>query len=286
MKEYLKIGRINYINLFPIFYMLERRSDCSGYEIVEGVPSSLNALLREGLIDISPSSSIEYLRHKERYSIIDGHSISSFGAIRSILLFSKKPIKELDGSTVLVSSQSETSLALLDIVFKKFYNINSPLIPSGEPLEKALKSYPAYLLIGDDAMRERKKAQGARGKGQGFVSENYEPQTQDSGLYIYDLGDIWSRETGLPFVFALWIARKDCCIENPGLFEKFKQDLDSAKEAALRNFKDIAKESPLKDILTPDETVRYWQGISYGLNEEQMKGLNLFSKYAGELNLL
>ncbi|MEK6672778.1 MAG: menaquinone biosynthesis protein [Nitrospirota bacterium] len=291
MKEYLKIGRINYINLFPIFYMLERGSDCSAYEIVEGVPSNLNALLREGLIDISPSSSIEYLRHKERYSIIGGHSISSFGEIKSILLFSKKPIKELDGSTVLTSSQSETSVVLLDIVFKKFYGINCPLRTSSEPLFNALESHQAYLLIGDEAMREYKKGQGTRGKSacaspHADRGQRVRSESTSYELYTYDLGDIWHKETGLPFVFALWIARKDCCIENPELFKKFKKDLDSAKETAIRNFKEIAKVSPLKDILTQDETVRYWQGISYDLNEEHLRGLDLFRKYAGEFNLL
>lgn len=286
MKEYLKIGRINYINLFPIFYMLERGSDCSAYELVEGVPSNLNALLREGLIDISPSSSIEYLRHKERYSIIGGHSISSFGEIKSILLFSKKAIKELDGSTVLTSSQSETSVALLDIVFKKFYGINCPLRTSSEPLFNALESHQAYLLIGDEAMREYKKGQGTEKNSECRMRNAEFKSTPNSELYIYDLGDIWYKETGLPFVFALWIARKDCCIENPELFKKFKKDLDSAKETAIRNFKEIAKVSPLKDILTQDETVRYWQGISYDLNEEHLRGLDLFRKYAGEFNLL
>jgi len=119
----LRIGKIPYANLFPIFYMLEKECDCSSYEFVEGVPSVLNKMLRDGEIDVSPSSSIEYLRNPSLYRIIDGHSISSKGHVKSILLFSKIPIVELNGGTIYVSSQSETSVALLDIILKKFYTI-------------------------------------------------------------------------------------------------------------------------------------------------------------------
>lgn len=264
-KGHLRIGRIRYANLFPIFYMLERSADCSAYEFVEGVPSVVNRLLREGDIDISPSSSIEYLRNEEKYTVLDGHSISSAGPIGSILLFSRRPIETLNGLIVLASSQSETSVALLDIVLNKFYDLDCPLKSTSEPLEKAIETHTAYLLIGDDALREALKW----------------PK-----LYIYDLGDIWHKNTGLPFVFALWIARNAWSMEEPALFERFRKDLDAAKAGALKNLRTIAGESPLLSMLSEDEIVSYWKGISYDLDEEHKKGLELFRKYAEELKLI
>lgn len=264
-KGLLRIGRIRYSNLFPIFFMLEKNADCSAYEFVEGVPSVVNRLLREGEIDISPSSSIEYLRNRERYTVLDGHSISSAGPIGSILLFSRRPIETLDGLVVLASSQSETSVALLDIVLKKFYDLDCPLKSTSDPLEKTIETHTAYLLIGDDALREALRW----------------PK-----LYIYDLGDIWHRNTGLPFVFALWIARNDWSIEEPALFERFRKDLDAAKGKAMKDLRTIAGESPLISMLSVDEIVSYWKGISYDLDEEHKKGLELFRKYAEELKLL
>lgn len=261
----LRIGKINYTNLFPIFSMLEKVADCSDYVFTDGVPSAVNALLREGKIDVSPSSSIEYLRREAAYTLLDGHSISSFGPIRSILLFSTMPIETLNGLTVLASSQSETSVALLDITLRKFYGFDCPLKSSLEPLSEAMKSYPAYLLIGDDAMREERRQQ---------------------GLHVYDLADIWYRKTGLPFVFALWIARNDCCTHAPFLLERFRKDLDKAKDLALKNLGAIARESPLLAILSEEELVSYWKGISYDLHEEHKKGLQLFKKYAEELKLI
>ncbi len=262
--RHLKIGRIHYANLYPIFYNLQR-ADRSSYEFIEGVPSVLNRMLREGEIDISPSSSIEYLRYGERYAILEGHSISSAGPIGSILLFSRRPIETLDGLVVLTSSQSETSVALLDIILKKFYDLECPLKSTAEPFSEAIKSHTAYLLIGDDALKEALKW----------------PK-----LHIYDLGDIWYKETGLPFVFALWTVRKDCCENNPALLEQFRKDLNTAKTKALKELRIIAREFPLRALLSEDDLVSYWTGISYDLSDEHKRGLELFRKYAEELKLL
>lgn len=261
----LRIGKISYTNLFPIFSMLEKEADCSAYEFTEGVPSVVNKLLREGKIDVSPSSSIEYLRRETSYTLIDGHSISSFGPIRSILLFSTTPIEALNGLTVLTTSQSETSVALLEITFRKFYGFDCPLQSSHEPRSDAVTSNSAYLLIGDDALREARR---------------------QSGLYVYDLADIWYRQTGLPFVFALWIARNDCCRNAPLLLKRFRNDLDEAKDRALRNLGSIARESPLLPVLSEEDLVSYWKGISYDFDDEQRRGLQLFREYAKELKLI
>jgi chorismate dehydratase len=278
IKGHLRIGRIHYANLFPIFYMLEKTGDISEYDFIESVPSTLNRLLRHGEIDISPSSSVEYLRNEDKYTLLEGHSISSYGPVGSIFLFSMRPIETLDGLTILTTSQSETSIALLQITLKKFYAITCHLKSTDEPLCKGLESFPAYLLIGDDAMIAKKAVRSGALPVPG-KDQNASP------IMIYDLGDIWQRNTHLPFVFALWIARKDCCRANP-LFERFKNGLDFAKIQALKNLRTIARESPLLPTLSEEEIVAYWKGISYDLTGEHKKGIELFKKYAEELNLI
>lgn len=264
-KKTLRIGKISYANLFPIFHVLEKTPDSKGYEFIEGVPSELNRKIRSGEIDISPSSSIEYLRHRDAYSVIEDHSISSKGPIRSILLFSRRPIEELDGRTVLVTSQSETSAALLHIILNKFYGMTCTFLTSSEELSPALKDHDSYLLIGDDALKEAVKL---------------------PDLHIYDAGEIWYKKTGLPFTFALWIVRNGCCSDNPAMIEEFTRDLDRAKATAVRNFRQIAGASPLLAFLSEDDLVSYWQGISYDFGEEHKKGFELFRKYSEELGLL
>lgn len=245
--------------------MLEKESGLTEYEFIEGPPSALNKQIREGLIDVSPSSSIEYLRHPERYTLIENHSISSTGPVGSILLFSKQPIETLDGLSILTSSQSETSVALLRIVLKKFYELQCSFDSSGLPLKDALKSNIAYLLIGDEALGEALKW---------------------PGLYIYDIGELWFKYTGLPFTFALWIAHKDRCTEKKELFRQFVEDLNRAKISALKNLAAVAASYPFKDMLSDEDLVAYWKGISFDFNEEHRKGLDLFRAYAKELGLL
>jgi len=261
----LKIGRFSYSNLFPIFYGLAHECDCSRYDFVEGVPSELNRKIRQGMIDVSPSSSIEYLRHTGDYDLIRNHSISSRGPVGSIFLFSKKPVGALGGAEVLASSQSETSVALLRIILEKFIGIAPEIRSSSEPFGDAIGHADAYMLIGDDALAEALKW---------------------PGLHRYDLGDLWFRNTGLPISFALWISRKACCPAKTGLLDQFRKDLDRAKAFALRNLEAIALASPLKSILTASELVQYWRGISYDFGPEHEEGLALFRKYADELGLL
>ena len=267
----LKIGKIPYANLFPIFYMLEKECDCSNYEFIEGVPSSVNLMLRDGKVDVSSSSSIEYLRNRDKYTFIEGHSISSIGPVGSIILFSRKTIEALDGHTILTSSQSATSVALLEIILAKSFKVKCNLKPAKLTQGSMPSDIEAYLLIGDDALRAVKY---------------YRTRAIKKTFFIYDLGELWHKYTGLPFAFALWIYKKDCCKEKMELVEKFKDDLNKAKKLALKNFKEIASKSPLRNVLTEDELIAYWKNVSYAFGAEHKKGFELFRKLSEELGLI
>ncbi|MBI4849222.1 MAG: menaquinone biosynthesis protein [Nitrospirae bacterium] len=139
----LRIGRIPYANLFPIFYYLEKQCNHSAYRFVKGVPSKVNKMLREGRLDISPSSSIEYLRNKNKYLIVPYSSISSSGPIKSILLFSKYPLNELGGKAIALSSASETSTALLKIILKDFLSVKCKFRPTDHrSVKNILSTFP------------------------------------------------------------------------------------------------------------------------------------------------
>ncbi len=303
-ESFLKIGKIPYTNLFPIFYMLQRECDCSGYEFVEGVPSEVNGLLRSGKIDISPSSSIEYLRHKNKYTLLEDHSISSKGSAGSILLLSRKPVEELGEKTIHVSSQSETSVALLDVILRKFYKIECSLKSTDDSLDSLISKADAFLVIGDEALKAEKITTNyktrytpsltlpTRGAGQRWGGSSGTSSKKSEVIHIYDLGDLWYRNTGLPFVFALWIARKDSFYQKAQVLKRLIRDLQKAKTSALQNFAAIAV--TLRPLLldrysldiTEEELISYWKGISYDLTEEHKKGLELFKKYSAELALL
>ena len=263
----LKIGRIPYANLFPIFYYLDRKCNLSEYTFIKGVPSRLNRMLRAGELDISPSSSIEFLRNKSKYRVLPWLSVSSTGPIKSILLFSTLPIEKLGEKTIALSSESDTSVALLKILLKEVYSLKCRFKPTDlRSVKNILSSASAVLHIGDTAMREARK----------FLS----PLPNPSSLYIYDLGEIWNKHTGLPFTYALWVVRIKSLHEKTDLIKKLSLDLIAARKYANRKLSLIAREAPQKKWISEKELVDYWKIISYDFTEKHLEGLRLFEKYA------
>lgn len=235
-------------------------------------------MLRDGKLDVSPSSSIEYLRHKDKYSIIPWFSVSSDGPVGSIFLFSKLPIEALDKKTIAVSSHSETSVALLKIVLKDFLSLHCKFRKvKGGSSKKNLKSFSAYLLIGDEAMREAKTIRLQKIKN---LSSEFCVLGSESVTYIYDLGELWFKHTGLPFVFALWIVRKKSLSQKRELIKELFLDLIAAKRYASKKFSLIARHAPQRKWLSAKELINYWKGISYDFTDKHMEGLRLFEEYA------
>lgn len=271
-KEKLRIGRIPFANLFPIFYYLDKKCSHSEFRYTIGVPSKLNKMLNSGELDVSPSSSIEYLRNKKKYVLLPWLSISSSGPIHSILLFSKVPLEELGGKTIAVSSDSETSIALLKIILKEFHALKCRFKPTKQrSVKNILKDFSAVLHIGDTAMLEAKKQS--------------EAGNQQSAPYIYDLGEIWDNYTGLPFVYALWVVDKKAAIQKLDLILEFSSDLINARKFAVKKLSLISKEAPQRKWLTERELVDYWKIISYDFTDRHLEGLRLFETYLKKYNL-
>ncbi len=278
----LKVGRINYANLYPIYHTLEKEFDCSSYEFVDGVPSKLNAMLRAGAIDLSPSSSVEYLRNPELYNILDGVSISSRGPVGSVLLFTRRPIEAISGNMVMLTDQSDTAVALLDIILRRFYGIDYTPEASEAP-ERECKNN--FLMIGDDALKHYARVSRLHTTVTEADAADAEPvQCMEPATLVHDLGEIWFQKTGLPFVFALWIVRKE--LYDPAdprheLFKKYSADLNAAKEMAMKNLPEIAKNSPLIPYLNEAEVIAYWKKLDYELTDDHKKSLSLFKEYLG-----
>ena len=125
----LRIGQIDYANCFPIFSALQKNFDCSAYRFVRGTPSALNQKLLAGDIDLCPSSSIAYARSAQSLRLIPDLSISSVGAVKSVKLFSRIPLEKLNRTLIGLTVESETSIALLKIILKKFYRFTNEFIP-------------------------------------------------------------------------------------------------------------------------------------------------------------
>jgi chorismate dehydratase len=262
----LRIGRIDYANVTPLFYGLQACFPCDGYQFVAGVPARLNAMLATGEIDVCPSSSFAYAANAERYLILPGLSISSDGPVASVLLFSRIPIEELDGRTVLLSAESATSVNLLRILMARRFGCRCAFRTVSSGIDGALREAPALLLIGDAALR-----------------------ASQAGVapYCYDLGLLWHAWTGLPFVFALWFCTRTAAAKQGGDMATLAAQLLTAKDYACRERERIAAEAPEASWMGRERLIAYWRdNISYDLGARHLEGLRLYFGLAAELGLL
>lgn len=250
----LKVGRIEYANCTPLFHILMEQFDCKEFEFIEGVPASLNRMLLSGEIDVCPSSSIEYANYPERYKIIPDLSISSIGAVASVLLFSKVPINELDGKKILLSSESATSVNLLKIILAEKYGCSCSFEVAPPSTFAVINESSALLLIGDSALR--------------YSHSNL-------ASYKYDLGEIWYSWTGLPFVFALWLCRNN--VADSRELKNLASYLLQSKKMVPSQLHQIVEQTGIAGWMGKKELIEYWRdNISYQFDSSAQAGLLLY----------
>ena len=130
----LRLGRISYVNMAPVFYRLDHE-----VEEVGGVPTELNASLVAGELDLAPISSIAWARDADRLRVLPRLCVSSEGAVDSIQLVSKVPLEQV--RRVAVTPESATSVVLTRVLIPE-----ADHVPLGEEAD-------AKLLIGDAALK-------------------------------------------------------------------------------------------------------------------------------------
>src|SRR6266498_5258102 len=119
----MRLGRIGYINCYPVYGAIDRGVTPLAAELVTGTPSELNDLLAAGALDLSVVSAVEYARNARAYVLLPDLAISCDGPVRSVALFSRRPAAELDGRTVLLTASSRTAVALLELLCRDVWNI-------------------------------------------------------------------------------------------------------------------------------------------------------------------
>lgn len=261
----LRLGYIPYLNCIPCFHYL-KESGFNG-ELVSGVPAELNLLLQQGQLDVSPSSSFEYARNWKKYLLLPDHSISSFGRVKSVLFFSPVELSELSGEEIAITGESATSINLLRIILREFYNLENvtDIVPD-YPIEVLVEQRKPALLIGDRALR--------------LVSH------LPRGMKVFDLGEIWYQQTGLPFVFALWMIHRQAVDQFPLSLSALGQQLTRSRMQFMSEPYPIARSLAEIVGLGVESIVDYWRTIDYRLEKEHLQSLQLFFKLCVKYQLL
>lgn len=253
-----RLGRLSFVNVLPVYLFL--RQDGALFREVCAPPSTLNRMLREALLEVSPVSSVEYARGSASYSILKGLSISSLGRVRSVMLFSQKPMEKWRGGFIECPMESETSVFLLKLLLRNHWGLDAELAKEGRAGEPS-----AVLRIGDRALREA-----ASGK----------------WPHAWDLGEAWFQWTGLPFVFALWLVREEVARDRAAQLRRLHKALLRAKETGLCRIEACVEEANKKLGGLKLDLLEYFQGLNFDLGEAQIRGLSRFFEELGKAGLI
>lgn len=260
----LKIGIIDYLNTQLFQFNLEEQLRPRGVTFMRGVPTELNRALLDGRIDLAPISAFFAAEHSDEFVILPGHSISSLGAVKTVLLFSWRPdMRELDGETIALTDHSATSVALLKLLCRERYGIRPNFITMPQELPHMMQQASAALVIGDTALVESFHHR-----------ELPRPDYSYGRPTIFDLGDEWLKLTGLPFTFAVWAARRDAVDQLLDL--DIPAALQTSKTAGLAHLPQIAAAYAPNLSLPPGVCARYLRDLRFDLTTSDLAGLNTF----------
>src|SRR5256885_4397023 len=175
--QVLRIGSVSYLNAKPLIYGLDEADDL---DLQLDVPSRLVAGLRDARFDLALLPVIDYQR-LENLCLVPSGGIGCDGSTLTVRIFSKKPIEQI--KTLACDTDSHTSVALAKVIFGERYGRQPEFVDLVHGDDRPVD---ARLLIGDKVVCE-------------------EPPGFDHQI---DLGHAWKELTGMPFVFAIWTARK------------------------------------------------------------------------------
>jgi len=244
MNSKIQIAAVSYLNTIPFLYGIQNDKDLmSQVNLRLEYPSKCADLLKSGEVDLGliPVAEIPNIAAAE---IIGEHCIGALGKVNTVMLYSERPLNEI--KSIALDYQSRTSVMLTKVLVKNFWNINVSFENTSEGYIDSISGTRAGVVIGDRAFD---------------INGNYP--------YQYDLSEEWFKFTGLPFVFACWVANKPL----PELFIKqFSNAIKngfSEKENAISEWNEKENSSiDLKSYLNND--------ISYEFDEAKKRALETF----------
>jgi chorismate dehydratase len=244
----IRIGSVSYLNAKPLIYGLEQFEDL---KIALDVPSRLLEDLQGDLFDVALLPVIDYQRMDDLV-IVPAGGIGSDGATLTVRIFSKTPLAQIQ--SLACDTDSHTSVALARIVLAEHLGIRPEFIP----LDRA-KENDARLLIGDKVISD-------------------EPRDFPHQL---DLGEAWRNLTGLPFVFAVWIARKGVDLRDlPARLERAKRD-------GLAHVDEIIEQHAAPRRWSADVAKKYLlHHLRFDIGARELEGIRRFHALASKHALI
>lgn len=245
-----RVCAVSYLNTVPLVWGIEHGAERDVFEMTYALPSECADQLSAGEADIGIVPVIEMARQKLDYFRSTG--IACRGPVRSILLVSKVPVREIQ--TLATDAGSRTSVMLARIILAEKYGVQPKLTSRRAELAPMLGEADAALVIGDPAL-------------------HLEPSTLP--FETLDLGGEWTEWTGLPMVFAVWSGRKEVML--PRYEQAF---LDSCRQGLAEMDAIVREQAPLRGIAEEMAREYLTRHIVFELNARDHEGLDLYLKKA------
>lgn len=245
MDKRWRIGAVSYLNTRPLLLGIEQESFLKSIDLVKSYPANIAQDLLSGKIDIGlvPVAILPQLSDPH---IVSNYVIGANGAVASVALFSEVPIDEI--KSIYLDYQSRTSVQLLKILLSQFWKKEVEFISATEGYIAQISGTTAGVIIGDRALENLSKYP-----------------------YVYDLGLAWKQHTGLPFVFAAWVA-------NQPIPAAFMAAFDTANGYGLAHLDEVIALIPAQEQVY-DLHKYYTENISYVYDEEMKQGLAAFLNF-------
>lgn len=250
----IKVSAVSYANTYPFIYGLENSSVRKKIILQKDYPSLCARNLLDDKVDIGLVP-ITVIPELDFHEIISEYCIGANNEVRSVLLVSNAPVKKL--KRIFLDYQSRTSVSLVKILAMYYWGIDVQWFQVAKGFESNIENdHDGAVIIGDRCFTAKKKFP-----------------------FSYDLASEWRKFSGLPFVFAAWVANKQ-------IDRDFKKEFNTALEYGICNLDKVVryftnsqlpKGVDLKSYLT--------NNIDYHLDYEKNKAMELFFQYLEKLSM-
>ncbi len=242
MDKKWRIGAVSYLNTRPLLLGMEQSPFKERIDLVKSYPAQIAQDLLDDTIDIGlvPVAIMPLLKNPQ---IVSKYVIGTEGEVASVALFSQVPMDQIE--KVYLDYQSRTSVALAKILFKNYWNKEVEFLIATEGYIDEISGTTAGIIIGDRALASLNRFE-----------------------HIYDLGLAWKQYSGLPFVFAAWVANKPIPSE-------FMEAFDAANGYGLKHLDEVIALIPASEQVY-DLHKYYTENISYELTPDKRAGLEKF----------
>ncbi|MFE2096362.1 MULTISPECIES: menaquinone biosynthetic enzyme MqnA/MqnD family protein [unclassified Streptomyces] len=258
-----RVGHIQFLNCLPLYWGLARTGTLLDFELTKDTPEKLSEQLVRGDLDIGPVTLVEFLRNADDLVAFPDIAVGCDGPVMSCVIVSQVPLDRLDGARVALGSTSRTSVRLAQLLLAERYGVQPEYYTCPPDLGLMMQEAEAAVLIGDAALR---------------ANLHYGPKL---GLDVHDLGAMWKEWTGLPFVFAVWAARRDYLEREPALTRQVHEAFLASRNLSLEEVGKVAEQASRWEAFDEATLEQYFTTLDFSFGEPQLNAVTEFARRVG-----